>query len=365
MRDMNEDLLKYPFDDQLKTIATRFSSLLTEIVHTIDRYGLKRWHLHKHIVSAMRFCDWLSNQRVTSEAAGGYVRRFTKYRNHLFRFLEYDGVPWNNNCAEHAIKSFAKFRRTSNGVVTEDTISDYLVILSVCLTCEYRGINFLNVLLGKAKGDYGFGPKQFAPLRIRATRGEVRRRARVVGSDTHSLIRDETSPDVYGTQRVNLNKLLPKIFEGFRGSFPRLRYRVVLAPNLWPVKLNQRDLEFVFVTFVSILRREKQRRAFILSAKNCRFDKPDPQLDLTGRYVAVSLSDGGRVEQPRRPPREDAIRTGLQEDVSLDQACVLAGKLGGAASVKMARTGRKFVTTIVTTYIPQCIFKPDAVHAYS
>jgi Transposase IS66 family len=62
------------------------------------------------------------------------VRRFTKYWDHLFRFLGYDGVPWNNNCAEHAIKRFSKFRRTSNGVVTEETISDYLAILSICLT---------------------------------------------------------------------------------------------------------------------------------------------------------------------------------------------------------------------------------------
>lgn len=60
--------------------------------------------------------------------AKGYVRRVSKYRDYLFTFLSYDGVPWNNNNAEHAIKSFAKFRRTSNGVVSEDTVSDYLVI---------------------------------------------------------------------------------------------------------------------------------------------------------------------------------------------------------------------------------------------
>jgi transposase IS66 family protein len=79
------------------------------------------------------------NQEFTSEAARNYVRRITKYQDRLFMFLRHDGVPWNNNNAEHAIKSFAKFRRTSNGVVTEDTISEYLVILSVCLTSEYRG----------------------------------------------------------------------------------------------------------------------------------------------------------------------------------------------------------------------------------
>jgi hypothetical protein len=163
MRDVNEDLLKHPFDDQLKSIAIGFSSLLKKIVETIDKYGLKKRHLNKHKVPAMRFCDWMANQRFTSQIARNYSRRFTKYRDYLFLFLEYDGVPWNNSNAEHAIKRFAKFRRTSNGVATEGTISDYLVTLSVCLTCEYRGIDFLKVLLGKERGDYGFGPRATHP----------------------------------------------------------------------------------------------------------------------------------------------------------------------------------------------------------
>ena len=147
-------LLKHPFDDQLKSIATKFSFLLKGIVDAIDRYGLKTRHLNKYIMPATKFCDWVMNEEFTSEAARNYARRITKYRDHLFMFLRHDGVPWNNNNVEHAIKSFAKFRRTSNGVVTEDTISEYLVILSVCSTCEYRGIDFLKVLLGRTKGDF-------------------------------------------------------------------------------------------------------------------------------------------------------------------------------------------------------------------
>jgi hypothetical protein len=162
MRDMNEDLLKYPFDDQLKSIATRFSSLLKDIVDTIDKYGLRRRHLNKHKVPAARFCDWVTSQGFTSEAAINYVRRIAKYTDYLFLFLEYDRVPWNNNSGEHAIKSFAKFRRTSNGVVTENTINDYLVILSVCLTCEYRGIDFLKVFLARQRAIMASGPSDIS-----------------------------------------------------------------------------------------------------------------------------------------------------------------------------------------------------------
>ena len=48
MRDINEDLHKNPFDDELKEIAERFGALLRNIVETIDTYGLKARHLRKH-----------------------------------------------------------------------------------------------------------------------------------------------------------------------------------------------------------------------------------------------------------------------------------------------------------------------------
>src|SRR5215469_17059722 len=42
MRDMNDDLLKHPFDEELKSIANKFSSLLKDIVNAID------WPLSVH-----------------------------------------------------------------------------------------------------------------------------------------------------------------------------------------------------------------------------------------------------------------------------------------------------------------------------
>jgi hypothetical protein len=76
--------------------------------------------------------------------------------------------------------------------------------------------------------------------------------------------------DVCGSPRVvALNKILPKIFESFRGSFHRFRYRAVLAPNLWPVHLSERDLEFMMRTIVYVLRRETQRRPVILALEIC------------------------------------------------------------------------------------------------
>ena len=57
MRDINEDLHKSPFDDELKEIARRFGALLREIVETIDTHGLKTRHLGRHRKAAERFIE--------------------------------------------------------------------------------------------------------------------------------------------------------------------------------------------------------------------------------------------------------------------------------------------------------------------
>jgi hypothetical protein len=95
---------------------------------------LKKRHLNKHRKDANKFVERVAVHNFTSDVARGYAKRINKYRNMLFTFLAHDGVPWNNNNAEHAIKSFAKYRRFADGVVTENTIKDYLVMLSVCLS---------------------------------------------------------------------------------------------------------------------------------------------------------------------------------------------------------------------------------------
>jgi hypothetical protein len=48
IRDFNDDLLSHPFDEELKQMAARFTAVLQAVIQTIDRYGLKKYHLHKH-----------------------------------------------------------------------------------------------------------------------------------------------------------------------------------------------------------------------------------------------------------------------------------------------------------------------------
>jgi hypothetical protein len=58
-------------------------------------------------------------------------------------------VPWNNNNAEYAVKRFAYYREMADGLVWENGLSQYLVLLSVCMTCKYKGVSFLKFLLSR------------------------------------------------------------------------------------------------------------------------------------------------------------------------------------------------------------------------
>src|SRR5262249_57904885 len=63
--------------------------------------------------------------------------------------IRYDGVSWNNNNAENAIKRFAYYREDTIGVLTEAGLADYLVLLSLFQTCRYKGVSFYRFLLSR------------------------------------------------------------------------------------------------------------------------------------------------------------------------------------------------------------------------
>ena len=149
IRDVNDDLFKNPFDEELKALAADFKDLLVPIIETVDRYGLKKRHLNKHRDKVQRFFAKISSKHFSSEIAQGYQRRLDKYRDKLFTFLKYDGVPWNNNNAENAVKRFAFLRRLVEGGSTEEGIKEYLVLLSIRETLRRKSISFLEFLLAR------------------------------------------------------------------------------------------------------------------------------------------------------------------------------------------------------------------------
>jgi hypothetical protein len=146
MRDLNDEILNNPFDEEAKLVALRFAALLKPIVDTIDRRGLRAHFLRKHLRDVERFYGFLGNENFNSDAAAKFKQRFERNRDKLFTFLRYDDVPWNNNNAEHAIKAFARLRDVIAGSSTKKGVEEYLTLLSVSETCKNRGVDFLDFL---------------------------------------------------------------------------------------------------------------------------------------------------------------------------------------------------------------------------
>jgi len=115
MRDLNEDLSKQPFNEEMKELAQEFANMVKPMIDSVDRFGLKAYHLRKHKTSVDRFYEVLSRRDYQTEVAANYKKRFERNSGKLFTFLDHDGVPWNNNNAEHAIKAFARLRRSIGG----------------------------------------------------------------------------------------------------------------------------------------------------------------------------------------------------------------------------------------------------------
>jgi len=157
---LNDELLKHPYDDGLKRLVGDFAGLVKPMVETVDRRGLKKHFLGKHRISVDRFYKHLAGGFGTSEAARKLVDRLQKNRNKMFTFLDFDGVPWNNNNAEHAVKAFASLRRVIEGKTTEKGLRDFLILLSICETCKYKNVNFLDFLRSGSKNIDDFAISQ-------------------------------------------------------------------------------------------------------------------------------------------------------------------------------------------------------------
>lgn len=149
IRDFNSDLIRNPFNEEFKAIAKSFTTLLQGIVSTIDRFGLKRCHFNKHRKEANKFFTKTITQGFKTEIAQQYQTRLKKNRNTLFEFLNHNNVSWNNTNAEHAIKILALHANKNINSFKKSRIDDYLKIMSIYQTCEYKNISFLKFLLSQ------------------------------------------------------------------------------------------------------------------------------------------------------------------------------------------------------------------------
>jgi hypothetical protein len=149
MRDMNQELLTNPYNQELQAITDPLGVLLRSVVDTIDEHGLKRRHLERHAKRIAEFFSTLEKRSFRSETAEALRARLLKNREKLFTFIHYDEVPWNNNNPENAIRQFAYYRDSNPGRLKEAGLKEYLVLLSVCQTCRFKDVSFLRFMLSR------------------------------------------------------------------------------------------------------------------------------------------------------------------------------------------------------------------------
>jgi predicted RecB family nuclease len=163
IRDINDELWKAPFDKELEGFAVEVQSLLMPILEAVDRYGLKAWHLRKFLKDVERFYDKnIIGTEYTSEPVRTFQKRFERYRESLFTFLTQDGIPWENNMAERAIRQLAVQRKISQTLFKRVT-PQYLLLLAISQTCRFQGKSFLKFLLSKETDLDSF--RQTRPIR--------------------------------------------------------------------------------------------------------------------------------------------------------------------------------------------------------
>ncbi|MEI6557542.1 MAG: IS66 family transposase [Rhodospirillaceae bacterium] len=149
IRDMNDDMRKEPFNQELKNMTKDFGELVRSIIETVDKHGLSNEHLKIHKPDVSLYFEQLKSTNYATEVAIKLRKRLINNMNELFTFIDYDNIPWNNNNAEHAIKAFAKIRNVISGTTNEVGIRDYMVLLSISQTCAYKSMDFLEFLISE------------------------------------------------------------------------------------------------------------------------------------------------------------------------------------------------------------------------
>ena len=149
IRDLNDDLWKAPFDNEFEAFIVEVRAFLVPILSAAGKYGLKKRHFNKFQTPVDRFyARHVDDVEYHSELTVKYQKRFARYRESLFTFLDHDGIPWNNNMAERAIRHLAVQRKIS-GSFFPRFIPSYLTLLAIAQTCRFQGKSFLRFLLSQ------------------------------------------------------------------------------------------------------------------------------------------------------------------------------------------------------------------------
>ena len=151
IRDLNNDIWNTPFNTEFETFVLEVRNLMVPIMEAVQKYGLKKRNLNKFRKQVDIFYkDVITDKYYRSELTIKYQKRFVRYRDGLFTFLTQDGIPWENNTAERAIRHIVRQQIISEKF-HESATHDFLRLLSIRQSCRFQGISFFKFLFSGEK----------------------------------------------------------------------------------------------------------------------------------------------------------------------------------------------------------------------
>lgn len=84
----------------------------------------------------------IRNEGVTEDTLERLLKRCEKYMPSLFTYLQYEGMPPDNNLAERDLRKFAKQRKVSNDFKSVIVTKHLVEYLSLYMTCHVNGRDF-------------------------------------------------------------------------------------------------------------------------------------------------------------------------------------------------------------------------------
>ncbi|MBD2169077.1 IS66 family transposase [Calothrix membranacea FACHB-236] len=151
IRDLNDELWKAPFDAEFELFVSRVKILITPILEHKNNYALnKRTSNQFRKLVEQFYTETINNKIYYSEITVKYQKRFERYKESLFTFLEQDIIPWHNNTAERALRHLAVQRKIS-GFFYESGANYYLTLLGITQTCRFQDKSLLKFLMSGEK----------------------------------------------------------------------------------------------------------------------------------------------------------------------------------------------------------------------
>jgi hypothetical protein len=117
----------------------------------VHLYGLSKAYLSSFSAQVDSFYEnMILGKTYQSDVALKYQKRLKKYRDSLFTFINYDGIPWNNNMAERALRHLVVQENISK-TFYKSVFPDHLLLLGIMQTCRFQQKSFLKFLISREK----------------------------------------------------------------------------------------------------------------------------------------------------------------------------------------------------------------------